>query len=246
MRVRRPATSHLTPTGPRVGGQAGSSRPLRTYARYDGPVTVPRTLRLVQIAAILLVIWSGWRPYDRWTWVFELVLGVMGLAVLSLSWRRFTFSNLVYVLAGIHFAILALGAKYTYAEMPLFDWLRDAAGLARNHYDRVGHFAQGFIPAIILRELLIRVVRMRRGVVLSLVCIGLCLGMSAFYEFIEWWIVVLFYPEQGPAWLGMQGDPWDAQWDMFMAFCGATLAILTLSRMHDRSMAARTAESNAE
>lgn len=127
---------------------------------------------------------------------------------------------------------------HTYAGMPLFDWLRAAHGLARNHFDRVGHFAQGFIPAIFVREWLRRAGGLRPGARLGFLSVSVCLAFSAFYELLEWGIVLTFYPDSGPEWLGMQGDPWDAQQDMLMALCGATASILLLSRAHERSMAA--------
>jgi len=120
--------------------------------------------------------------------------------------------------------------------MPLFNWLRDTLGLARNHFDRVGHFLQGFVPAMIAREFLLRFSPLKPGKVLAFLCIGIALAISAFWELIEWWTVVLFYPTAGPEWLGTQGDPWDAQWDMFMAVAGAVTSILLLSGTHDRSM----------
>lgn len=160
----------------------------------------------------------------------------MGVGLLALTHRRFRFSGLVYLLVAVHFTILAVGAKYTYAEMPLFNWLRDAFGLARNYYDRVGHFAQGFFPAIIAREILLRSTPLRPGKMLSFLAASVCLAMSGFYELIEWWVVLVFYPHSGPEWLGLQGDPWDAQQDMFMALLGAVLALALLSRAHDRSL----------
>jgi putative membrane protein len=188
------------------------------------------------IVAAVATAWSAWRPYDYGTWAFELALGFAGLAVLAATRRRFHMSGLAYALAAVHFVILAAGAKYTYAEMPLFNWLRDALGLARNHFDRVGHFMQGFVPAILAREVLLRTSPLRPGKWLSFLCVAVPLAFSAFYELLEWWMVALFYPSHGPYWLGMQGDPWDAQWDMLMALAGATLAIALLSRLHDRSM----------
>jgi len=192
---------------------------------------------LVVVCAAVLA-WSAIRPCSYDVWAFEIAAGVIGVAILAAIHRRFRFSNLVYVLVGIHFAILAVAAKYTYAEMPLFNWLRDTLHLARNHYDRVGHFAQGFVPAIIAREVLLRTTGLRRGKMLSVLCACMCLAISAAWEIIEWWTVVLFYPSAGPEWLGLQGDPWDAQWDMFMALAGAAAALVLLSRTHDRSMAA--------
>ena len=191
-------------------------------------------------------IWSGIHPYDRGVWFFENVLGIAGVLLLVLTYRRFRFSNLVYVLVGIHVVILAMGAKYTYAEMPAFNWLRDTFGLARNYYDRVGHFAQGFFPAIMAREILLRTTALRPGKMLSFLVASVCLAMSAFYELIEWWIVLLFYPTEGPEWLGLQGDPWDAQQDMLMALLGAVLALTLLSRAHDRSLRALTEDTSRE
>ena len=193
-------------------------------------------LQLLAFSAIVLA-WSLVHPLDFWVWLFEISAGIVGLAVLAATYRRFPFSRLVYLLAGIHFAVLAIAARYTYAEMPLFNWLRDALGLARNHYDRVGHFFQGFVPALITREILIRRTKLKSGKLLGFLCISICLAFSAFWELLEWWIAVAFYRETAAAWLGMQGDPWDAQWDMFMALCGATAAIAFFSGVHDRSMA---------
>ena len=182
--------------------------------------------------------WSAIRPRDYAVWLFELSLGLVGVLFLVVTRRRFRVSGLAYLLAAVHFVILACGAKYTYAEMPLFDWLRDALGLARNHFDRVGHLAQGFIPAIFVREWLRRAGGQRPGPRLGFLCVSVCLAFSAFYEILEWGIVLRFYPNSGPEWLGMQGDPWDAQQDMLMALSGATLSMLTLSGIHERSMGA--------
>jgi putative membrane protein len=183
-------------------------------------------------------VWSAIRPVDYGVWFFELSLGLVGVAFLIATRRRFRISGLVYTLAAIHFVILACGAKYTYAEMPLFNWLRDAFHLSRNHFDRVGHLAQGFIPAMFAREFLRRSGGLKPGLLLGFLCVSVCLAFSAFYEILEWWIVLKFYPTSGPEWLGMQGDPWDAQEDMLMALIGSSVSILTLSSLHERSMAA--------
>ncbi len=190
------------------------------------------------VVVVTAFVWSAIRPLDWWTWFFELSLGLCSVAVLIGTRRRFPLSGLAYGLAAAHFVILACGARYTYAEMPLFNVLRDAFHLGRNHFDRVGHFAQGFVPAIVVREVLRRVTGVRPGRMLGFLCICVCLAFSAFYEIFEWLVVIKFYPTSGPEWLGMQGDPWDAQEDMFMALLGATLSILCLSRAHERSMAA--------
>jgi len=182
-------------------------------------------------------VWSAIRPMDYGVWIFELSLGLAGVALLVATRRRYPFSGLAYGLAAIHFVILACGAKYTYAEMPLFNWLRDAFHLSRNHFDRVGHLAQGFIPAMFVREFLRRTGGLKPGALVGFLCVSVCLAFSAFYEILEWWIVPKFYPTSGPEWLGMQGDLWDAQEDMLMALIGSSVSILTLSSLHERSMA---------
>ncbi len=195
-------------------------------------------LGAIMVAA---VAWSAIDTPDYGVWFFELVPGSIATALLVLTFKRFRFSNLAYLLICGQFLVLATGAKYTYAEVPLFDWLQDQLHLHRNHFDRVGHFAQGFVPAIIVRELLLRLSPLHRGKWLFVVVISICLAFSALYEILEMWVVLLFYPDSGPEWLGMQGDPYDAQWDMTMALIGATLAHLTLGRLHDRSISAVTA-----
>jgi putative membrane protein len=189
-------------------------------------------------ACALILAWSAVGAKDCAVWLFEVSIGATGIVVLAAVSGRFRFSTLVYLLAGIHFAVLAAGGKYTYADMPVGDWLRDALGLARNPYDRIGHFMQGFVPALITREVLLRATPLKRGWILNVLVVSFCLAFSAFYELIEWQIVIWFYPHAGPEWLGMQGDPWDAQQDMLMALTGATLSLIALSRAHDRSMAA--------
>jgi putative membrane protein len=197
----------------------------------------PSSLVCLLTVSGLFLVWSLLHPVNYWVWLFEISAGVVGLAVLAATYRRFPFSRLVYVLVGIHFGVLAIAAKYTYAEMPLFNWLREALGLARNHYDRVGHFFQGLVPALITREVLLRQTALKPSKLVSLLCVSVCLAFSAFWELLEWGIAVAFYRENAAAWLGMQGDIWDAQWDMFMALCGATFSIVFLSGVHDRSMA---------
>jgi len=198
-------------------------------------------LGAIMVAA---VAWSATDPPDYGVWVFELVPGSIATAILVLTFKRFRFSNLAYFLICGQFLVLATGAKYTYAEVPLFDWLQDQLDLRRNHFDRLGHFLQGFVPAIILRELLLRLSPLHRGKCLFVVVISICLAFSACYEILEVWVVLLFYPESGPEWLGLQGDPYDAQWDMTMALIGATLAQLTLGRLHDRSISAVVARTD--
>ena len=187
-------------------------------------------LLLPVVAAAL--VWSAIAPHDYATWFFELFIGLIGVAVLVATARWFRFSTLVYAVVAAHFVILAVGAKYTYAEVPAGFWVRDALGLTRNPYDRLGHFAQGFVPAILAREILLRTSPLRPGKWLFFLVISVCLAFSAFYELIEW-ITAVTKGEAAEAFLGTQGDVWDTQKDMACALVGAILAQLTLSRIHD-------------
>jgi putative membrane protein len=155
--------------------------------------------------------------------------------ILAATYPRFQFTRLVYVLVWLHAVILIIGGHYTYAEMPLFDWVRDTFGLARNHYDRVGHLAQGFFPAIIVRELLLRLSPLTSGKWLFTIVACVCLAISAFYELIEWW-VAWATGSAATAFLATQGDVWDTQWDMFLALLGAIISQLLLGRFHDRGL----------
>jgi putative membrane protein len=193
-------------------------------------------LGLGLVALVLAVlVWSGIRPHDRFTWVMEVFPVLLGLPVLLATHRRFPLTPLLMILLAIHACILMLGGKYTYAEVPLGNWVRDAFGLARNHYDRVGHFAQGFVPAILAREILWRRSPLRGSRWLPFVVVSICLAFSACYEFLEWW-TALATGEGATAFLGTQGDVWDTQWDMFLALVGATTAMLTLSGLHERQL----------
>jgi putative membrane protein len=191
---------------------------------------------ILSVYAIIVSAISYIGAHYKDVWVFELVLGWIAVAALLLTSGRFRFSNMAYWLVGVHFLVLAIGARYSYAEMPLFNWLRDTLHLQRNYYDRVGHFMQGFVPAIVAREIILRNSKLEKGRLLGFLVVFSTLGLSAFYELLEWWMVIFIYPKEGIAWVGMQGDIWDAQQDMLQAFLGATLAILLFSRMHDRSM----------
>jgi putative membrane protein len=177
---------------------------------------------------------------DPATWLMEVAPTLLALPVLVASFRRFRFTSLVYVALAVHTLILSTGAHWTYAEVPLGFWVRDALGLSRNHFDRLGHLAQGFVPALVVRELVLRTSPLRPGKwLLTLVTLSV-LGVSAFYEFVEWWAAVLL-GQGADAFLGTQGDPWDTQWDMFLALCGALLAQVTLARWQDRQLAERAA-----
>ena len=179
---------------------------------------------------------SAIAPADRFTWVFETVPVMIGLVLLTATRERFPLTPLIYGLIAVHSLILCLGGHYTYAEVPLGFWVQDALDLSRNHYDRFGHFFQGFEPAILAREILLRRSPLRPGKWLFFVVTSICLAFSACYELIEWW-TALATGASAEAFLGTQGDVWDPQWDMFMALCGALLAQLALGRVHDRQLA---------
>jgi putative membrane protein len=190
---------------------------------------------LLAVAGVALVV-SGINPHERGTWWLEVAPVLLAAPLLVFTARRFPLTPLAYRLIFVHALILMYGGHYTYAETPLGDWFRDALDLSRNHYDRVGHFAQGFVPAIIVREVLLRQTPLRPGGWLFYLVASCCLAISAVYEFIEWWAALLG-GEGAAAFLGTQGDVWDTQWDMFLALLGACLAQLLLARMHDRQLA---------
>lgn len=194
---------------------------------------------------LLVAAWSAVGARDLFTWAFELGPGFAALAFLVAVYPVFPLSRAVCVLALVHFLVLAVGAKYTYAEAPPGEWMRSAFGLDRNPFDRVGHFMQGFVPALVAREVFVRKTPLRPGRMLFFVTSCFALAFSAFYELLEWWIVLAFYPDAGPEWLGHQGDPWDAQADMLMALIGAVLSQLLFSRLQDRQIAGISATSSA-
>ncbi|MEW8505657.1 MAG: DUF2238 domain-containing protein [Candidatus Thiodiazotropha sp.] len=172
---------------------------------------------------------------DRYTWFLETLPVMIALPLLYHTRIGFPLTILAYRLVALHAVILIIGGYYTYAEVPLFNWLQESLGLARNHYDRVGHFAQGFVPAILAREILLRRSPLKQGRWLFFLCLCFCLAFSAFYELIEWWVALL--SEQGAeAFLGTQGDPWDTQTDMFLALLGAICSQLLLAKAHDRQL----------
>jgi putative membrane protein len=190
---------------------------------------------LLAVGAALLVL-SGIAPKDRYTWILEVAPAIVAAVILVATYRRFPLTPLAYRLIFLHAGILMVGGHYTYAEVPLGFWVRDLLGLARNHYDRLGHFAQGFVPAIVAREILLRKTPLKSGGWVFFLVTCICLAISACYEFVEWW-TALASGEAATAFLGTQGDVWDTQWDMFLCLVGALTAQLTLSRVHDRQLA---------
>jgi putative membrane protein len=192
-------------------------------------------LALVLLGAIALII-SGINPADRTTWWLEVFPILVAVPILLATARRFPLTPLAYRLIFLHALILMVGGHYTYAKVPLGFWMEQWFGFTRNHYDRIGHFAQGFVPAIIAREILLRRSPLTTGKWLFTIVTALCLAISACYEFVEWFAAVLG-GSSADAFLGTQGDVWDTQWDMFMAFIGAIAAQLLLARVQDKQLA---------
>jgi putative membrane protein len=188
------------------------------------------------VLTLVVLVWSGIGPRDRFTWFLEVAPVLIALPLLFLTCRHFPFTPLVYGLMALHGVILMVGGHYTYAEMPLFNWIRDMFELSRNHYDRVGHVAQGFVPAMVAREILLRRSPLGPGKWLFFMVTSVCLAISALYEMIEWW-VALASGDEAVAFLATQGDVWDTQWDMFLALLGALCSQLLLGRRHDRQLA---------
>jgi putative membrane protein len=202
------------------------------------PPALDRRLPLILLLLVLVVlVWSGIGPYDRLTWLLEVVPVLIAIPLLLLTARRMPLTRLAYVLIAVHAVILIYGGHYTYALTPFGDWLREVFGFSRNHYDRIGHLMQGFGPAVIARELLLRTSPLRPGKWLFALVTLSILGVSACYEFTEWWAALAGGDAAG-AFLGTQGDVWDTQWDMFLAGCGAIAAQLLLGRTHDRQILA--------
>jgi len=187
---------------------------------------------------LALLAWSGWQPRDRFTWILEVAPALVAAVVLAATYRRLRFTPLVYGLIWLHAAILLVGGHYTYAEVPLFNWLRDTLALSRNHYDRLGHLAQGFIPALVTREVLLRTSPLRPGKWLFFLTTCVCLAISALYELLEM-VVARATGQAADAFLALQGDIWDTQMDMTWALIGTLAALLLLSHLHDRELARR-------
>lgn len=195
----------------------------------------PLHLLLLAITTAVFV-WSGIEPKDRLTWFLEVAPVLGAVLILVPTYHRFRLTDLLYVLITLHAVVLMIGGHYTYAEVPFGFWMQDAFGFERNHYDRIGHFLQGFVPALIAREVLLRLGVLARRGWLFFVVTAICLAISAFYEFIEWW-AALVSEQASQAFLGTQGDVWDTQWDMFLAMCGAMLAQVLLGGWQDRQLA---------
>ncbi len=182
-----------------------------------------------------VLIWSGINPKDGFTWFLEVFPALAGLVVLALTYKRFPLTPMLYTLILIHAVILMIGGHYTYAEVPFFDYLKELFGMTRNNYDKLGHFAQGFVPAMIVREIVLRQKVIRGDGWRHFFILCSVLALSAFYELIEWWVAV-FSGEGAEAFLGTQGYVWDTQSDMMYALIGGACALLILSRFHDRQL----------
>jgi putative membrane protein len=192
------------------------------------------------IAYITILIWSAINPADYFTWFLEVAPALIGLAVLAFTYNQFRLTDLAYLLILIHCIILMVGGHYTYANVPLFNWIRDYFELERNNYDKIGHLAQGFIPAIIAREIFIRKSVINGTKWLSFLVVCFCLAFSALYELIEWWVAIST-GESAEAFLGTQGYVWDTQSDMALALIGAVLSLGMLTKTHDRQLHKRLA-----
>jgi len=194
-----------------------------------------RYYKILLIIFGIIFIWSMINPKDYFTWFLEVLPAIMGVLVLILTFTRFSFTRFTYALILAHCCILMVGGHYTYAEMPLFDWIKEVFHLSRNNYDKVGHFAQGFVPAIISREFLIRKNVVNGRGWLSVIVVAICVALSAIYEFIEWF-VALIIGEAADSFLGTQGYVWDTQSDMLYATIGALAALIFLSKIHDKKI----------
>jgi len=186
---------------------------------------------------IAFFIWSAINPYDRLTWWLEVIPAMIAIVIIALTYKSFPLTPLLYQLILIHCIILLIGGHYTYAEVPFFNWLEEQFELSRNHYDKVGHFAQGFVPAILAREIIIRlgVIAESKVAWQNLMVVSICLAFSAFYELIEWWTALLS-EEAAESFLGTQGYIWDTQSDMFYALIGAVSGLILLSKIHTKQI----------
>ena len=193
---------------------------------------------LAAVGAVFL--WSFIGCHDRFTWFLEVLPAVIGIPALIFLYPQVRFTNLVYALIAVHASILMVGGHYTYALMPVFEWIKQAFHLDRNYYDRLGHFAQGFVPALIAREVLLRATPLRPGKMLTTLVFSVCMAISALYELFEF-AAAKATGTAADAFLGTQGDVWDTQWDMTFCLIGAACAVLFLTRIHDRALARQDA-----
>jgi putative membrane protein len=194
--------------------------------------------KILLVLGLAVLAWSGFAPADRQVWLMEVFPALVGVGALVLTYPRFPMTPITYRLIFAFSLILMVGGKYTYAEVPLGFWVRDLFHLKRNHFDRLGHFFQGVVPAILTREMLLRCTPLRPGKALFWICCSVALAISACYELLEWQSAIWTAPEQGQAFLGTQGDEWDAQKDMLMALIGSLTVQLAFGRVHDRQIAA--------
>lgn len=190
---------------------------------------------LFLIIFFIVGVWSGINPYETGLWFLEAGMCLIGVAVLAFTFRKFKFTDMTYIFILIHLIILFVGAHYSYAKVPLFDWIKDIFDQSRNNYDKVGHFAQGFVPAMIARELLIRLDVLKKRSWLPFLVVSICLAISAFYELIEWWVGALS-SDGADDFLGTQGYVWDTQSDMFCAMIGAICMLLFFSKLQDKQI----------
>lgn len=208
---------------------------LKQHARL--PMSLLLTLAFLCVATL----WAP--PAGRVSWLLEVTPGLLGLVALAVSFRRLPLTHLAYCGVFVHVLILIYGGYYTYALTPLGDWAKEAFHWQRNHYDRVGHLALGFFPMFVIKEVLLAVTPLRRGGWFSFIVLSIVLAAAAFWELLEWWVTLAVASDVGQAFLGSQGDEWDAQWDMFLALVGAGLAMVCLGRVHDRALAGLEAKS---
>lgn len=186
---------------------------------------------LILFFAALII--SVIKPKSYFTWILEAFPIAIGVSILVFTYKKFRFTTFVYILILIQIILILIGAHYTYGDVPLFNWIRKAYGLKRNHYDRFVHFIQSFIAAFIIRELLIRKLKLKKGIILSILVVCICLSISAFYELIEWGIA-LIAGKMANDFLGFQGDIWDTQWDMFWGLIGSIISVSNFYKIHDR------------
>ncbi len=194
---------------------------------------------LLTLLFVLLIIFlfTGYDPKaGHLNWFLEVLPAFIGITVLIVTYKRFPLSNFAYICVFLHTLILVYGGYYTYAQTPLGNWAKEAFDLARNHYDRIGHLALGFFPVFIIKEVLLRKTKLERNGWFYFIVLSIVLAIAAFWELIEWWTTLGVAADVGQAYLGSQGDIWDAQWDMVLALIGAIAALFTLSKIHDRSL----------